>query len=118
MMRMMMIMKKKKKKKEEKQTRLKCVIGHQLLNGVPTHHRAHTRAITHTMGNLETPISLEAYLWTVGGNSPSTGRTCKLHTHSEQEQDSNPGYWRCEVNVLTAKPPCCQQETMLKVYFV
>ncbi|KAK3536762.1 hypothetical protein QTP86_023003, partial [Hemibagrus guttatus] len=29
---------------------------------------AHTLMQSHTTGNLETPISLEACLWTVGGN--------------------------------------------------
>ncbi|KAF4082662.1 hypothetical protein AMELA_G00154140 [Ameiurus melas] len=26
--------------------------------------------------------------------------------HAQPRQESNPGSWRCEANVLTTKPPC------------
>ncbi|KAK3551231.1 hypothetical protein QTP70_013815 [Hemibagrus guttatus] len=46
---------------------VQCVIEYQ---GQPITGHTHTHSLTqsHTTGNLETPISLEACLWIVGGN--------------------------------------------------
>ncbi|KAK3554104.1 hypothetical protein QTP70_019204, partial [Hemibagrus guttatus] len=52
------------------------------------HTHSHSLTQFHTMGNLETPISLRSMSLDCGrkpehpgGNPPSTVRTCKLHTH-------------------------------------
>ncbi|KAK3557518.1 hypothetical protein QTP70_028342 [Hemibagrus guttatus] len=51
------------------------------LDGVPTHGRAHTHSFT--TGYLETPISREACLWTVGGNRSTRRKPTK---HGENMQ--------------------------------
>ncbi|KAK3529699.1 hypothetical protein QTP70_033667, partial [Hemibagrus guttatus] len=58
----------------------------------------HTHTHSHTMGNLETPVSLEACLWTAGGNR-STRREPTKHEenmqtpHTQWERDLNSGRW-------------------------
>ncbi|KAK3572463.1 hypothetical protein QTP86_033199, partial [Hemibagrus guttatus] len=96
------------------------------LDGVPTHHRAHTHSHSHTTDNLEMPVNLQCMSLdrgrkpeypektpeAPGGNPRGTGRTCKLHTHgSGRNQTPNPGDVRqmCKPpSRQAAKPPSRQ----------
>ncbi|KAK3573328.1 hypothetical protein QTP86_022710, partial [Hemibagrus guttatus] len=75
------------------------------LDGVPTHRRAHTHTLIHSLRTIY------ACLWTGGGNR-STRRKPPRHgenmqtPHPRRRRESNPQPWRCEANVLTTKPPC------------
>ncbi|KAK3533813.1 hypothetical protein QTP70_031071, partial [Hemibagrus guttatus] len=77
------------------------------LDGVPTHRRAHTQQFRDANQPTMHVFGPGEETGTPGGNPQGTGRTCKLHTHTRQRQESNPQPWRQKMGLTALLKKTC-----------